>query len=92
MTGIEIIVSIALGAIAYVLLRALMLGFFTIRRTNAPCSRALAAHNASDEPPRSISPLVDDLPEVDRERYRRFLLSRQPFRAAVEKRGISRYG
>jgi hypothetical protein len=35
MTGIEIIVGILLGLIAYVLLRALMLGFFTV--ANALC-------------------------------------------------------
>jgi regulator of protease activity HflC (stomatin/prohibitin superfamily) len=37
MTGIEIIVGIGLGLTAYVLLRALMMGFFTV----APNERAV---------------------------------------------------
>ena len=70
MTGIEIIVGIVLGVIAYILLRALMMGFFTV----APNERAvLTSFGRAQRIGRASTldtPLADDLPETDRERYR----------------------
>ena len=70
MTGIEIFVGIVLGVTAYLLLRALMMGFFTV----APNERAvLTSFGRAQRIGRATTletPLADDLPEVDRERYR----------------------
>jgi len=69
MTGIEIIVGIVLGVTAYLLLRALMMGFFTV----APNERAvLTSFGRAQRMGRATTldtPLADDLPEADRERY-----------------------
>ena len=69
MTGIEIIVGIVLGITAYLLLRALMMGFFTV----APNERAvLTSFGRAQRIGRATTrdtPLADDLPEADRERY-----------------------
>jgi regulator of protease activity HflC (stomatin/prohibitin superfamily) len=69
MTGIEIIVGIGLGLTAYVLLRALMMGFFTV----APNERAvLTSFGRAQRIGGSTTlntPLADDLPEGERDRY-----------------------
>ena len=69
MTGIEIIVGVALGLTAYVLLRALMMGFFTV----APNERAVLTSFGRAQRVGAATtldtPLADDLPEIDRERY-----------------------
>ena len=69
MTGIEIIVGVALGLTAYVLLRALMMGFFTL----APNERAVLTSFGRAQRVGAATtldtPLADDLPEIDRERY-----------------------
>ena len=66
MTGIEIIVGIVLGVTAYLLLRALMMGFFTV----APNERAvLTSFGRAQRIGRATTldtPLADDLPEADR--------------------------
>lgn len=69
MTGIEIIVGIGLGLTAYVLLRALMMGFFTV----APNERAvLTSFGRAQRIGGSTTlntPLADELPEDERNRY-----------------------
>lgn len=68
MTGISVLFGIAFGVSAYVIFRALMLGFYTV----APNERAVItsfgrAHRI--EGSTLDTPLADDLPESDRERY-----------------------
>lgn len=68
MTGLDIICGIIVGTVGYVIFRALMLGFYTV----APNERAVITSfgraqringNTLD------TPLADDLPASDRERY-----------------------
>jgi hypothetical protein len=70
MTGIEIIVGAGFGLMAHVLLRALMLGFFTV----APNERAVLTSFGKAQRIASVStldtPLAEDLPASDRDRYR----------------------
>lgn len=70
MTGIEIIVGAGFGLVAYVLLRALMLGFFTV----APNERAVLTSFGKAQRIAGVStldtPLAEDLPASDRDRYR----------------------
>ena len=69
MTGIEIIVGAGFGLMAYVLLRALMLGFFTV----APNERAVLTSFGKAQRIAGVStldtPLAEDLPASDRDRY-----------------------
>lgn len=68
MTGIGIIFGIAFGVLAYVIFRALMLGFYTV----APNERAvLTSFGRAHRLPGTTldTPLADDLPESDRARY-----------------------
>jgi regulator of protease activity HflC (stomatin/prohibitin superfamily) len=70
MTGIEIIVGAGFGLVAYVLLRALMLGFFTV----APNERAVLTSFGKAQRIAGVTtldtPLAEDLPASDRDRYR----------------------
>jgi regulator of protease activity HflC (stomatin/prohibitin superfamily) len=70
MTGIESIVGAGFGLMAYVLLRALMLGFFTV----APNERAVLTSFGKAQRIAGVStldtPLAEDLPASDRDRYR----------------------
>jgi regulator of protease activity HflC (stomatin/prohibitin superfamily) len=69
MTGIEILAGVGMGLIAYVLLRALMLGFFTV----APNERAVLTSFGRAQRIRQATtldtPLADDLPANERDRY-----------------------
>ena len=75
MTGIEIIVGIGLGLTAYVLLRALMMGFFTV----APNERAvLTSFGRAQRIGGSTTlntPLADELPAIAGDRAGRPLFS-----------------
>jgi regulator of protease activity HflC (stomatin/prohibitin superfamily) len=70
MTGIEIIVGAGFGLVLYVLLRALMLGFFTV----APTERAVLTSFGKGQRIAGVStldtPLTEDIPASDRNRYR----------------------
>lgn len=68
MTGIGILLGMAFGVVGYVIFRALMMGFYTV----APNERAVLtsfgrAHRINGTT--LDTPLADDLPESDRERY-----------------------
>ena len=69
MTGIEILAGVGMGLIAYLLLRALMLGFFTV----APNERAVLTSFGRAQRLRQATtldtPLADDLPANERDRY-----------------------
>jgi regulator of protease activity HflC (stomatin/prohibitin superfamily) len=70
MTGIAVIIGIALGFVAYVLLRALMMGFFTV----APNERAVLTSFGRAQRISSATtldtPLAEDLEHSDRDRYK----------------------
>ena len=70
MTGIEIIVGIGLGVTVYVLLRALMMGFFTVAPNERAVLTSFGRAQRSGRATTLDTPLADDLPEADRERYR----------------------
>ena len=68
MTGLSILLGVGFGLCAYFVFRALMLGFYTV----APNERAVVssfgrAHRIAGTT--LDTPLADDLPEQDRERY-----------------------
>ncbi len=68
MTGIGILLGMVFGLVGYVIFRALMMGFYTV----APNERAVLtsfgrAHRINGTT--LDTPLADDLPESDRERY-----------------------
>jgi regulator of protease activity HflC (stomatin/prohibitin superfamily) len=69
MTGIEIIVGIGLGFTAYVLLRALMMGFFTVAPNERAVLTSFGRAQRIGTATTLDTPLADDLPELDRERY-----------------------
>jgi regulator of protease activity HflC (stomatin/prohibitin superfamily) len=69
MTGIEIIVGIGLGLTAYVLLRALMMGFFTVAPNERAVLTSFGRAQRIGTATTLDTPLADDLPELDRERY-----------------------
>ena len=69
MTGIEIIVGVGLGLTAYVLLRALMMGFFTVAPNERAVLTSFGRAQRIGAATTLDTPLADDLPEIDRERY-----------------------
>jgi regulator of protease activity HflC (stomatin/prohibitin superfamily) len=69
MTGIEIIVGIGLGLTAYVLLRALMMGFFTVAPNERAVLTSFGRAQRISGATTLDTPLADDLPESDRDRY-----------------------
>jgi regulator of protease activity HflC (stomatin/prohibitin superfamily) len=69
MTGIEIIVGVALGLTAYVLLRALMMGFFTVAPNERAVLTSFGRAQRIGTATTLDTPLADDLPEIDRDRY-----------------------
>jgi regulator of protease activity HflC (stomatin/prohibitin superfamily) len=69
MTGIEIIAGVGLGITAYLLLRALMLGFFTVAPNERAVLTSFGRAQRIGGATTLDTPLADDLPEADRERY-----------------------
>ena len=69
MTGIEIIVGIGLGLTAYVLLRALMMGFFTVAPNERAVLTSFGRAQRISGATTLNTPLADDLPESERKRY-----------------------
>ena len=69
MTGIEIIVGIGLGLTAYVLLRALMMGFFTVAPNERAVLTSFGRAQRISGATTLDTPLADDLPEGERKRY-----------------------
>ena len=69
MTGIEIIVGIGLGLTAYVLLRALMMGFFTVAPNERAVLTSFGRAQRISGATTLDTPLADDLPEDERKRY-----------------------
>jgi regulator of protease activity HflC (stomatin/prohibitin superfamily) len=69
MTGIEIIAGVGLGLTAYILLRALMLGFFTVAPNERAVLTSFGRAQRIGKATTLDTPLADDLPEADRERY-----------------------
>lgn len=68
MTGLQIVLGIVGGSIAYLFFRALALGFYTV----APNERAVITSfgRAQRLPGRTTElPIAEELPETDRERY-----------------------
>lgn len=68
MTGVEIFFGVALGILGYVIFRALMLGFYTV----APNERAVLTSFGRAQRINGTTldtPLADELPESDKERY-----------------------
>ncbi len=68
MTGVEIFFGVALGILGYVMFRALMLGFYTV----APNERAVLTSFGRAQRINGTTldtPLADELPESDKERY-----------------------
>jgi hypothetical protein len=68
MTGIEIIAGVGLGITAY-LLHALMLGFFTVAPNERAVLMSFGRAQRIGGATTLDTPLADDLPEADRERY-----------------------
>jgi regulator of protease activity HflC (stomatin/prohibitin superfamily) len=69
MTGIEIIMGIGLGLTAYVLLRALMMGFFTVAPNERAVLTSFGRAQRISGATTLDTPLADDLPDSDRDRY-----------------------
>jgi len=67
MTGIEIIVGIGLGLTAYVLLRAIMMGFFTVAPNERAVLTSFGRAQRISGATTLDTPLADDLPESDRQ-------------------------
>ncbi len=64
MTGVEIIVGIGLGLTAYVLLRALMMGFFTVAPNERAVLTSFGRAQRIGQATTLETPLADDLPEA----------------------------
>ena len=69
MTGIEILAGVGLGLIAYVLLRALMLGFFTVAPNERAVLTSFGRAQRISQATTLDTPLADDLPANERDRY-----------------------